>query len=88
MVVVDTIKILNLNLNLSFTHHGKPWLKPITFIFQELQAELEVQQEHVNNLQNMVVVVDEVAGDTSEYMCITGDWTRRKLWYPAVIITT
>ena len=52
---------------MSFTHHGKPWLKHITFIFQELQAELEVQQEHVNNLQNMVVVVDEVAGDTSEY---------------------
>ncbi len=34
--------------------------------FQELQKELEKQQEHVNSLQNMVVVVDETNGDHSK----------------------
>ena len=34
---------------------------------QVLQAELEKQQQHVNSLQNMVVVVDENNSETGEY---------------------
>ena len=34
---------------------------------KDLQTELEKQQEHVNNLQNMVVVVDESATESCEH---------------------
>ncbi len=36
--------------------------------FQKLQEELEDQQEHVNSLQNMVVVVDESNTDSGRYV--------------------
>ena len=45
----------------------KPQIRSKVIVcFQELQAELEVQQEHVNGLQNMVVVVDDASSDTGQ----------------------
>ena len=34
---------------------------------QALQQDLEAQQEYVNALSNMVVIVDESAGDSEKY---------------------